>query len=140
MAEPKKVMVIFAQSQRVIDQIYQGLDPRLAEPEGGGYLPPFSPTPHGPRGTRSDEVTEYTESREMPDLEHDCIVRAWRLGQDNGYAVRLVDVAQGSEFREWILRRKHDLKEFPVLLLPDGRRLNGPAEFTEERISSILKS
>ena len=139
MADPKKTLVIFAQSRRVIDQIYQGLDPRLTEPEGGGYLPPFSPTPHGPRGMRSGEVTEYTESHEMPDAEHECIMRAWRIGHENGYAVRLIDVAEGPEFREWILRHKHDLKEFPVLLLPDGRRLDGPAGFTEERLRSALK-
>ena len=136
----EKTLVIFAQSRRVIDQIYQNVDPRLTEPEGGGYLPAFSPTPHGPRGMHSDEVTEYTESQEMPEVEHDCIMRAWRIGHENGYAVRLIDVAEGSEFREWILRHKHDLKEFPVLLLPDGRRLHGPAEFTEERLSSILKA
>jgi hypothetical protein len=133
-----KSLVLFAQSQRVIDQVFHGLDPRVAsEQERGGYLPAYALSPLGSR-VMSADTTEYTQHREMPEAEYDCIMRAWRIGEEHGYRVRLIDVTQESEFRSWLQRHMHDLKEFPVLLLPDGRRLSGPSEFTEERLRAAL--
>lgn len=142
MADPPgtRTLVLFARSDKVIDQIYHGLDPRLtSEQERGGYLPAFAVSPIGSR-VMGGEVSEYTEHKEMPEVEFDCIMRAWRIGEEFGYRVRLIDVAKESEFRAWVQRHLHDLKQFPVLLLPDGRRLAGPDEFTEERLKATLKA
>ncbi len=135
---PAKTFVIFAQSQRVIDQVYHGLDPRLVpDQERAGYLPAFALSPVA-SSLMDNDSEDYTEHKEMPEAEYDCIMRAWRIGEEHGYRIRLVDVTKESEFRSWIQRHLHDLKEFPVLLLQDGRRLTGPDEFTDQRLRATL--
>lgn len=135
---PAKELVLFAQSRRVIDQVYHGLDPRLlTDVERTGYLPTYAAAPLA-SAVMNPEAVEYTSHPEMSAEEYACILRAWRIGEENGFRIRLIDVTQESDLRSWIHRHLHDLHEFPVLLLPDGSRLSGPAEFTEQRLRSAL--
>lgn len=136
--EPR-ALVLFVQSQKVIDQVYHGLDPRLSNDEDQmAYLPTYAVSPLGSR-VMGAEVTEYQEHEELAQPEYDCILRTWRVSHEFGYRLRLVDISKESEFRSWIDRHKHHLSVFPVLLLPDGRHLSGPDELTEPRLREALQ-
>lgn len=61
-----------------------------------------------------------------------------RLVQEKGKTLHIVDVGKESAFRRVIGEHLHHLRRFPVLVRPDGRRLEGVEQFTEEKLESFL--
>lgn len=134
-----ETLVVFVQSERVIDQTYRGLDPRLTtDQDRVGYLPAFPGGPTGPRVVDA-EVQQFTERARLSREEDECVRRAWRIAGEFGYRLRVVDARYPrSGLSGWLRRHRRELREFPVLLLPDDRRLMGPGEFTEQRLREAL--
>ena len=76
---------------------------------------------------------------ELPEDEAEALDLVARKVQESGRRLHVVDVGRESALRRLIEDRLHHLKRFPVLLRPDGRRLEGPEDFTEARIAAFLK-
>jgi hypothetical protein len=80
-------------------------------------------------------ITEKT----IPESEDDAIRRAGRAVLAHGRRMHVVDVGKESAPRRIISEHLHHLKKFPVLCRPDGRRLEGADEFTDENLEKILR-
>jgi hypothetical protein len=76
---------------------------------------------------------------ELPEDEAEAVDLVARKVREGGRRLHVVDVGKESALRRLIEDHRHHLKRFPVLLRPDGRRLEGPEEFTEAKLAAFLK-
>ncbi len=77
--------------------------------------------------------------KEVPEAEEDAIERAGATVFAHGRRLHVVDVGKESALRRLISEHLHHLKNFPVLCRPDGRRLEGADEFTQENLEKFLR-
>jgi hypothetical protein len=76
--------------------------------------------------------------KELPAEEIDATRVVFQAAHAKGRTVHVVDVGRESAFREYISEHLHHLKSFPVLMRPDGRRLEGSANCTPEKLEKFL--
>jgi hypothetical protein len=76
--------------------------------------------------------------KKLPELEADAIDRAWVAVHAKGKRLHIVDVGKESELRRVIEEHLHHLHSFPVLVRPDGRRLEGTESFSKENLDRFL--
>ena len=77
-------------------------------------------------------------AKELPEPEEDAIRRVWATVRAKGLTLHLVDVGVESALRRVIEEHLHHLRNFPVLVRPDGRRLEGAQSFSEENLAEFL--
>jgi len=75
---------------------------------------------------------------ELPEAETEAVRLVYRKVREAGRTLHLVDVGKESAFRRLIEEHLRHLRHFPVLMRPDGRRLEGPEECTETRLDAFL--
>lgn len=75
---------------------------------------------------------------DVPEDEEEAIRRAGYAVVAHGRRLHVVDVGKESALRRLIAEHLHRLRRFPVLVRPDGRRLEGADQFTDERLASFL--
>lgn len=76
--------------------------------------------------------------REVPEEDRDSIQRVASLLRERGQSLHIVDVGKESVLRRVIAEHLHHLHRFPVLVRPDGRRLEGTESFTDENLARFL--
>jgi hypothetical protein len=76
---------------------------------------------------------------ELPEDQANAIRLVYRKVQAAGRTLHLVDVGRESAARRLIQEHLKHLQHFPVLIRPDGRRLEGPQSFTEAALDAFLK-
>jgi hypothetical protein len=76
--------------------------------------------------------------KELPEDEVEAIRRVGAAIAAKSKRLHIVDVGTESSLRRYIEEHLHHLKRFPVLVRPDGRRLEGCDEFTDEKLESFL--
>jgi hypothetical protein len=76
--------------------------------------------------------------KELPQDEIDATRAVFRAAHAKHRTVHVVDVGRESALREYISEHLHHLKSFPVLMRPDGRRLEGCANCTPEKLEKFL--
>jgi len=76
--------------------------------------------------------------KEIPELEADAIHRAVMAVHHRGKTLYIVDVGKESALRRVIAEHLHHLHSFPVLVRPDGRRLEGADSFSDENLQRFL--
>lgn len=86
----------------------------------------------GRYGNKPVSGTELTADEEA------AVQLVWKLVGEKGKSVHIVDVGKESALRRFIQEHLHHLRRFPVLVRPDGRRLEGIEEFTPEKLENFL--
>jgi hypothetical protein len=76
--------------------------------------------------------------KEIPEEEAAAIDRAWVALRAKGKTIHIVDVGKESPLRRVIEEHRHHLHRFPVLVRPDGRRLEGIPNFRNENLERFL--
>jgi hypothetical protein len=76
--------------------------------------------------------------QELSEEDQEACLRAWEAVHRTGKTLHIVDVGKESELHRYIALHLHHLRRFPVLVRPDGRRLEGPEAFTEENLARFL--
>lgn len=76
--------------------------------------------------------------KELPEDQAAAIRLVYRKVHEKGRTLHLVDVGKESAPRRLLAEHLKHLRSFPVLMRPDGRRLEGPAAITEARLDEFL--
>ena len=141
MTPPAKEAVLFVQSDRVIDDVFQRVDARLyARPGESTVLPPWNPGAQRISNSQGLISTQFTDHNRLPEDEAECVYLVWKVAHEQRIRVHMVDVASRSKFHElWEVHVKH-LTEFPVLVRWDRQRLSGMSEFTEGNLRHFLSA
>ena len=77
-------------------------------------------------------------AKEIPEAEEEAICRAWDAVREKGKTLHVVDVGRESGPRRLIEEHLHHLRDFPVLVRPDGRRLEGSRNFNATNLEKFL--
>ncbi len=89
-------------------------------------------------GSTAFDVGRYggkpIEAEELSEDEETAIRLVLTLAHDHGRSVHIVDIGRETSFHRYIEEHRHHLKQFPVLLRPDGRRLDGIEQFSRDRL------
>jgi hypothetical protein len=75
---------------------------------------------------------------ELPEEEVEATRAVFRAAHAKGRTVHVVDVGRESSIRRYISEHLHHMTDFPVLMRPDGRRLDGCANCTPEKLEKFL--
>lgn len=75
---------------------------------------------------------------ELPADEEMALDRVARALAAKAGRLHVVDVGKQSSLRRYIEDRLHHLTNFPVLVRPDGRRLEGCSSFTDSNLAKFL--
>ncbi len=62
----------------------------------------------------------------------------WKKIREKRKVLHIVDVGKETGFHRYIEEHRHHLTCFPVLVRPDGRRLEGLEQFTDPNLESFL--
>jgi hypothetical protein len=142
-------VLMFIKSTRVIELVTppDARDTTIAALTRNGFLSfAAMPAANVVRGgiaesTAFDSVALANEAaldKELPDDEVEATRAVFQAARAKGRTVHVVDVGRESALREYISEHLHHLKDFPVLMRPDGRRLKGCANCTPEKLEKFL--
>ena len=132
-------LTMFVKSHKVIDQTFRpiaGAEPLIGS--GSITVPAWDDRLMASIPTGGEQAVEESESTVVPNEERMRVMRTWKIADGLGYQLHVVDIGQHSRFHAIIEEHLHDLKEFPVLVRPNGDRLEGPASFTEDKLTAFL--
>jgi hypothetical protein len=132
-------LTMFVKSHKVIDQTFRPI--AEAEPligSGSITVPVWDDRLMASNPTGGEQAVEGSESSVVSNDERMRVMRTWKIADGLGYQLHVVDIGQHSRFHAVIEEHLHALKEFPVLVRPNGDRLEGPASFTEDRLRGFL--
>jgi hypothetical protein len=76
--------------------------------------------------------------KELTEEEADAVQLVWKVAHEKGRTIHIVDVGKESALRRLIEEHRHHLHRFPVLIRPDGRRLEDVHNFSEESLERFL--
>jgi hypothetical protein len=76
--------------------------------------------------------------KELSEAEVDAVRLVQKVANEKGRTLHIVDVGKESAPRRFIEEHLHHLRHFPVLLRPDGRRLEDIQDFTQENLEKFL--
>jgi len=76
--------------------------------------------------------------KEIPEGEQEAIQRVLSMVHQKGRSLHIVDVGKESALRRVISEHLHHLRIFPLLVRPDGRRLEGTDSFSVENLERFL--
>lgn len=74
----------------------------------------------------------------IPQEEEEAIRRVGSMVLEQRRTIHVVDVGRETALRRLIAEHLHHIQRFPVLCRSDGRRLEGPQEFTPENLEKIF--
>jgi hypothetical protein len=77
-------------------------------------------------------------TEELPEEEEAALRLVWKVAYEKRRTLHIVDAGKESALRRLIEEHLHHLDHFPVLLRPDGRRLEDVKDFTEEQLDRFL--
>jgi hypothetical protein len=75
---------------------------------------------------------------QLPQDEVEATRNVFQAAHAKRRTVHVVDAGRETPLREYISEHLHRLKSFPVLIRPDGRRLEGAANCTPEKLEKFL--
>lgn len=144
----RKDVLMFVNSLRIVRTLPpDAQDEALRALRDGGHYPfwagTFGYAGHGgASGSTLWDSGRYggkpiVENELTPD-EEEAIRLVLRLVQERSKTLHIVDVGKETAFRRFIEEHRHHLRRFPVLVRPDGRRLEGIEEFTSEKLEAFL--
>jgi hypothetical protein len=132
-------LTMFVKSYKEIDQTFRPI--AEAEPligSGSITVPVWDDRLMASNPTGGEQAVEGSERNVVPDEDRMRVMTTWKIADGLGYQLHVVDIGQHSRFHAIIEKHLHDLKEFPVLVRPNGDRLEGPAAFSEDGLRAFL--
>jgi hypothetical protein len=76
--------------------------------------------------------------KELSEREAGAVRLVLKVVRERSKTIHIVDVGKESALRRLIVDHLHHLRNVPVLVRPDGRRLEGVQNFSEERLERFL--
>ncbi len=128
---PKPTLDLYVQSRKAITTFYR---PPRPGAEGGGAA--------GTSGTSPSLDAESSGAGEeayfLSDDQARAVAMAEELASHRGYAIDVKDVTRAGRLERLVTEHLRNVTTFPVLVAPDGARLEGASNFTEERLCELM--
>jgi DNA-binding Lrp family transcriptional regulator len=128
MADDPHELVLYVQSKKAVTTFYR---PPAQSPAG-------SSIPTSPGRAPDEESVSDTPVFFLSDDQARCVALVEETASHRGYHVRVVDVEKVGRLERLVAERLRGVQNFPVLISPKGPRLEGVAEYTEERLAELM--
>jgi|SRR5579863_1453803 hypothetical protein len=128
MPDPQaRELTLYVESKKVITSFYRPPAAASAGPE----------IAH-PTGQFNEAARPMEEAFFLSDDQARCVALAEFCAERRGYTIRIVDIAKVGRTERFIAEHLRSVQTFPVLVAPDGQRLEGTEAFTEERLCELM--
>ncbi|HEV2317981.1 MAG TPA: Lrp/AsnC ligand binding domain-containing protein [Thermoplasmata archaeon] len=128
MPDPKPPLTLYVESRKAITSFYRHGRPSA---EGGSV-------PVGDISPTDDSAEVGATQFFLSDDQARAVALVEELAGARGYAIDVKDIAKAGRLERIVTEHLRNVTTFPVLIAPDGRRLEGSTNFTEERICEMM--
>lgn len=126
MPDAKPPLTLYVESRKAVTTFYRPNRPDIA---GAGNPGDVTPT-NDPMVAESQFFLSDDQAR--------AVALTEEVAQGRGYSVEVKDVARVGRLERIVTEHLRGVSNFPVLVAPDGRRLEGADQFSEERLCEIM--
>jgi DNA-binding Lrp family transcriptional regulator len=123
-------LTLYVQSKKAVTSFYQ---PAVQASPMGTTVMAGAASPTGEGGAVSDTPVYF-----LSDDQSRAAALVEELGVRRGYAVKIVDISKAGRLERLVTEHLRGVQNFPVLISPNGHRLEGCAQFTEEAICAMM--
>jgi Lrp/AsnC ligand binding domain len=124
----KPSLTLYVQSRKAVTSFYR---PPRQNVEGAG-------TPSGDIAGVNESSEAGEQSYFLSDDQARAVAMAEELAAHRGYTIEVKDVARSNRLERLVTEHLRNVTTFPVLVAPDGTRLEGTSNFTEERLCELM--
>ncbi len=134
MADPSRELTLYIQSKRTVTMFYRP----PASPAGFG--PTTQTTVHGATTAAGEAQASDTDGPVffLSDDQSRALALTEEMAARRGYQVKVVDVEKAGRLERLVTEHLRGVQTFPVLVAPDGTRLAGAEQFTEENVAAMM--
>jgi DNA-binding Lrp family transcriptional regulator len=126
MADDPKELVLYVQSKKAVTTFYR-------PPTATSMTVPTAPGRAPDEESVSDSPVFF-----LSDDQARCVALVEETASHRGYRIRVVDVEKVGRLERLVAERLRGVQNFPVLISPRGPRLEGVAQFTDERLAEMM--
>lgn len=142
----RRDLILYIRSEDVLRWVLppDAQQPVIRAVREAGFGTFWANTYSGPAGARGTNLSsdyygnEPVRDKSFPPDEAEAIRRVGQMVLDQGRTIHVVDVGRESPLRRLLAERLHHIQHFPVLYRVDGRRLEGPTEFTPQNLEKFF--
>ncbi len=129
----QREVTLYVQSKRAVTSFYRPApSPSMAH---GASMPGIG----GAAGYVSEPASEAGQPVYfLSDDQSRAVAVTEEVALKRGYAVKVVDVEKAGRLERLVTEHLRDVHTFPVLVTPNGQRLVGGEQFTEEGLSALM--
>jgi len=134
MAERARELTLYIQSKKTVTMFYRP----PASPAGYGPATQTvisgAPAGDGEAHGSTDDGTVYF----LSDDQSRALALTEELAARRNYKLRVVDVEKAGRLERLVTEHLRGVQLFPVLVAPDGQRIEGAEQFTEENVAALM--
>ncbi len=138
MSDATRQLTLFVRSKKAVTTFYRPIQGATtgsaAVPPGGAMGTSATPT----RGADDAELIADSPVYFLSDDQARCAALVEEFARRRGYDLKVVDIERAGRLERMVAEHLKGVQTFPVLLAPNGRRLEGIDAFTEEAIAELM--
>jgi DNA-binding Lrp family transcriptional regulator len=124
-------LTLYVQSKKAVTTFYRAPSTPVGHPGHSPMNPAATGT--GDVGAVSDDAIYF-----LSDDQTRCVALAEELARHRGYRLKIVDIERAGRLERLVTEHLRGVQTFPVLIAPDGHRLEGVAAFSEENLAAMM--
>jgi hypothetical protein len=128
MPDPKPPLTLYIESRKAITSFYRPGRPSVESAQ----------VPVGDISPTDDSMEVGATQFFLSDDQARAVALTEELANQRGYLIEVKDIAKAGRLERIVTEHLRHVTAFPVLIAPDGRRLEGSANFTEERVCEMM--
>jgi hypothetical protein len=126
-------LTLYVQSKKVLTNFYR---PPVSRTGSDAMVSTVDT--HAASSSQDEGPGHADEAFFLSDDQARCLALTEELAKKRGYTVRVVDVAKVGRLERLVTEHLRGVSNFPVLIGPNGQRLEGVAAFTEEHLCAQM--
>jgi len=132
-AEAPRELTLYIQSKKAVTSFYRPPASRTSS-EATAMSPDFRPTGR----SEDDSAGSAEEAFFLSDDQARCLAVSEEIAKRRSYTVKVVDVAKVGRLERLVTEHLRGVTKFPVLIGPNGQRVEGTDAFTEEALYEMM--
>ncbi len=130
MPEESRDLMLYVQSKKAVTTFY-----RTPPSAARGFA---NPGAEAVRGAPEEGAPVGEPVYFLSDDQSRCVAQVEEMAARRGYHVRVVDVEKVGRIERLIAEHLRGVQKFPVLIAPNGRRLEGVEQFTIQELAALM--
>ncbi len=132
MADDPRELTLYVQSKKAVTTFYRPAAPATPIPGGPIHVGAAPSNLEGP--AEGDSAPVYF----LSDDQSRCCALVEELVAHRGYKLKVVDIEKVGRLERLVTEHLRGVQTFPVLVAPNGQRLQGTEQFTEENLAAFM--